>query len=178
MANFSGIGVFNIDNLNDHYNISSYFDVIDDYFVLNKIGATDNAYKKSLVRTVCGSALLQIIKLNKYDDLETYDLMKAAVIKHFSSQANPVIANIQFDKAKINSNETFENYIIRLKSMSSSCKFGDNSEQHILYKLIQEFPNTNAARECIKKQDSTLANFITFYTNERFQNTHLSALNS
>jgi hypothetical protein len=179
MANFSNIDRFEIDNINDAYNIVNYFKCIDDSFILNKIVATDNEYRKCLVRHVCGPALLEIIRCNNYDaEDKTYAQFKEAVINHFSKQSNPVIANIQFDKTKINSGETFESYVLRLKIMAKSCNFGETLDQHILYKLIQEFPHTSAAKECVKKSDSKLANFIEYYTNERFQANHLAALST
>jgi len=116
MANFSNIGRFEIDNINDAYNIANYFKCIYDSSILNKIGATDNEYRKCVVRHAYGPALLEIIRCNNYDaGATTFVDFKEAVINHFSKQSNPVIANIQFDKTKIKCGETFESYVLRLK---------------------------------------------------------------
>ena len=73
--------------------------------------------------------------------------------------------------------ETLESYVMRLRALGDNCGMTDKLEDEILYKLVNEFPNSSSAKEALRKT-ITLKEFIDMYNGDLIYQKHYSAVSS
>lgn len=103
----------------------SYEDRINQFFVVNNIKEDK---KTALFITISGEAMYEILKSLTHPEKPSTkpyaDLIKL-VQGHFTPKRNKRAERYRFYKAAQETSETLSEFIIRLKSLAQTCKFGD-----------------------------------------------------
>lgn len=137
----------------------SYEDRVNQFFVVNDI---EDEKKTAMFITLSGESMYEILKSltcpKKPSTVEYKELLKLLHV-HFTPKRNKRAERYKFNKAVQENGEALSDFIVRLKSLSQTCKFGDFLDEEI---------GANIAKLKLKVLDEALTDkFITGIRSEK-----------
>lgn len=115
----------NIDPFIPGSNFESYEDRMEQFFVANEI---KDEKRTSMFITLSGEAMYDILKSLTHPvkpSEKKYDEILTLLRKHFTPKCNKRAERYKFNKVKQESGESISDFIVRLKTLAQTCKFGD-----------------------------------------------------
>lgn len=151
----------NIDPFVPGTDFESYEDRINQFFLVNDI---EDEKKTAMFITLAGESMYDILKsltTPKKPSTVDYEEILKLLKKHFTPERNKRAERYKFYMAKQEIGETLNDFIVRLKSLSQTCEFGD---------VLKGETGNNVATIKIKILDEALTDkFITGVSNEKIK---------
>ncbi|XP_037034304.1 uncharacterized protein LOC119073094 isoform X2 [Bradysia coprophila] len=147
-------------------NFESYEDRVSQFFVANDI---KEEKKTSMFITISGEAMYDILKSLTCPDKpssKSYTEIMKLLREHFTPKSNKRAERYKFNQVVHETGEKISDFIVRLKSVSQKCKFGD---------FLENETGANIANYKMKVLDEALTDrFIVGLKNEKIQQALLS----
>lgn len=129
------------------------------YLTASKNMKADSEYKVALLLNSIGDRGVRlyntlVISEDKKNDYET---VIKAFEEHFDPEKNITYERYKFLKRNQKSGETYEDYIMELRDLSSTCEFGNLTDGLIRDRLVCGVNDTSVTDRLLRMKDLTLA---------------------
>ena len=125
-------------------------------YYLTASGITKDDQKKAMLIHLAGEEVQDIYE-NLNDVGESYKNTVEALTNYFKPQKNSAYERHLFRKMKQEDTETIDNFIIRLKKMSVSCEFPDNSANDMIRdQVIEKCKSKDLRKRLLREKELTL----------------------
>ena len=128
-------------------------------YVLDVSGITNDKRKKAMLLHMAGPETQEV-----FDTLtpanDTYDKALEALTSHFSVKKNVPFERNVFHDTKQKAGESVEQFVTRLRKLTASCEYGDQTEDHIRDQVIATCSSTGLRKKLLTEPDLTLAKVI------------------
>ena len=128
-----------------------------EYFVIAS-GVRNQERKRALLLHLVGPATQDIYETLTDDD-QSYDSTIEALEQHFSITKNVPFERSKFHQAKQQQNESVEQYITRLRTLSLYCEYQDNNDQ-IRDQFIASCSSTKLRKRLLTESQLTLEKIL------------------
>lgn len=147
----------------------SYLDRLEQFFVINEI--VNDKLKVSNFIAFVGTEVYKVLKSLASPVIPStleYSQIKEMLVAHFEPKVNSRAERFKFSTARQHEAEPMKEYIIRLRTLASTCNFGDF--------LSNTIPEVGKWREAAF-QDALLDRFIVGIQNSKLQQSLINQLN-
>ncbi|UYV63439.1 hypothetical protein LAZ67_2004082, partial [Cordylochernes scorpioides] len=108
----------------------------------------------------CLGLQVQRIFFNLPEEKDTYEKAKEALTKYFTPQKNIVSERFKFRQRKQNTDENIDSYVIALRELVKSCKFGNLEEDMIRDQIIEKCYNRQLKEKLLQQDNLNLQRTI------------------
>ena len=142
-----------------------WLEAFDDYTkISHKASLDDDDMLRSLLLATAGLEIRRIVNGLTLAD-KKYTTLREALRSYFCPVKNVVLERHRFFNARQDENESLSAYLVRLKTMSDSCNFTDNTvdtvpNQMIRDQYIRGMSSVKIAEQLLSQRDLTLAKAI------------------
>ena len=91
---------------------------------------------------------------------DTYDKALEALISHFLVKTSVPFERHVFHQTKQNAGQSVEHFVTRLRKLTASCEYGNQTEEQIRDQVIATCSSTGLRKELLTEPDLTLAKVI------------------
>ena len=91
---------------------------------------------------------------------DTYDKALEALTSHFSVKKNVPFERNVFHQTKQKAGESIEQFVTRVRKLTASCEYGDQTEDQIRDQIIATCSSTGLRKKLLTETDLTLAKVI------------------
>ena len=128
-------------------------------YFLDASGITNYKRKKAMLLHMAGPETQEV-----FDTLtpanDTYDKALEALTSHFSVKKNVPFERNVFHQTKQKAGESVKQFVTRLRKLTASCEYGDQTEDQIRDQVIATCSSTGLRKKLLTEPDLTLAKVI------------------
>lgn len=117
---------------------SDWMDEYNNYFIAAKISGENDEIKVANLRAALGrdgNKILRNLGLSE-DDMKKIDKVKDKLSEHFSPARNKTYERCQFHRLKQQPNESFEDFLQKLREQVKRCAYGTNDEEFTMDQIV------------------------------------------
>ena len=128
-----------------------------EYYIV-AAGITDDAVKRATLLHCVGPDVQQLFSTLKGGT--NYESAMTALTSHFEPKRNVVFERHTFRQCDHRNGETNDEYYMRLKTLASTCNFGQGEDDHIRDQIIYKCTSTSLRRRLLREIDIKLVDLL------------------
>lgn len=157
-------------------NFESYEDRVCEFLKANDV--KDEERKASIFISIMGQEIYDILKnltLPDKPSSKSFDELRGILRKHFAPDKNKRAERYKFNKAIQQPGETISEFIVRLKSLAQTCRFG---EFKVPLKVVEKAENKAKETEVVVDGKDVVSNYKLLILDEALTDRFIVGLNN